>query len=213
MSLNYTVSPKYKLRRDTGFTLVELMITVTIAGILIGLAIPSFKSTIQSNRLTTEANEFVTALNFARSEAVKRGVPVTVRKVDSNSSTNLSTSANWESGWDVFTDATSNGSFDSSTDVLLKSHVPLQALYTLRGDGGTTGFGDYITFRPSGQSHLSGIFVLCDASDNNEVAEANTSRLIMVNAVGRVRMGADTNSPKDNIPNIDTTTNSTDCTP
>lgn len=213
MSLNYILIPRHRLRRDTGFTLVELMITVTIAGILIGLAIPSFKSTIQSNRLTTEANEFVTALNLARSEAVKRGVPVTVRKVDSNSSTNLSASANWESGWDVFTDATSNGNFDSTTDVLIKTHAPLQTSYTLRGDGGTTGFGNYITFRPSGQSHISGIFVLCDASDNNEDAEANTSRLIMVNVVGRVRMGADTNSPKDDIPNIDATTNSSDCTP
>jgi type IV fimbrial biogenesis protein FimT len=58
---------------NTGFTLLELMITIAIAGILVGVAIPSFTSIITSNRLTAYANELVTALNLARNEAVKRG--------------------------------------------------------------------------------------------------------------------------------------------
>ena len=65
---------------NSGFTLIELMVTIAIAAILLGIAIPSFTETIASNRLTTNANALVTALNFARSEAVKRGIQVTVQE-------------------------------------------------------------------------------------------------------------------------------------
>ena len=57
--------------KSSGFTLVELMITLAIAGILVAVGIPSFNSTISDSRLTSYANEFVTALNLARSEAIK----------------------------------------------------------------------------------------------------------------------------------------------
>jgi type IV fimbrial biogenesis protein FimT len=205
-----------KFKTGSGFTLIELMVTIGVAGVLAGIAIPSFKSTIQNNRLTTSANELVTALNLARSEAVKRGLSVTVRKVDSNSSTNLSSTANWEDGWDVFTDADSDGNFESG-DVLIRNFTALPNSYTLRGNVVATpppdGFDGYISFNSRGRSHNSGYFVLCDDSDGNQTAEANTSRLIIVNTVGRVQIGTDTNSPKDGIPNIDSTTNSTDCTP
>lgn len=195
----------------SGFTLVELMITVSIAGILMAMAIPSFNSTISSHRLTTYTNELVTSLSLARSEAVKRGISVTIRKVDDNSFTNLGAGANWENGWDVFTDVNFNGSYDAGTDSLIRTHAPLQSSYTLRGNN----FSDFIRFTPSGQSNNKGSFVICDNTDNNGTPEANTSRLIIVNSVGRVRIGLDANG--DGIPNTDTTastaSNITSCTP
>ncbi len=212
MPLIYGLFPKNSVNVNKGFTLIELMVTIAVAGILAAIAVPSFKSTIQNNRLTTGANELVTALNLARSEAIKRGMTVTVRKVDSNSKTKSSSTANWEAGWDVFTDADSDGNFESG-DTFIRNFAPLNASYTLRGDGGTSGFGNFISFNSVGRSHVAGIFVICNASDGNDTAEANTSRLIMVNAVGRVQMGLDTDSPQDGIPNTDAVTNSTDCTP
>ena len=71
---------------NAGFTLIELMVTIAIAAILLGIAIPSFTDTIASNRLTTSANELVTALNLARSESVKRGVRTTLCKSTDGSS-------------------------------------------------------------------------------------------------------------------------------
>jgi type IV fimbrial biogenesis protein FimT len=185
-----------------GFTLLELMITVTIAAILLGVAIPSFFEAIRSNRLTTNANQLVTAFNVARSESVKRGMSVTVRRVDANSATNLGAGANWEDGWDVFVDRNANGVFNDdgdanpcettnsvlNEDCLLKAFPGLQTNYTLRGDAN---FPAFIRFAPDGRGNATGFFVLCEDSDNNAVPEANTSRLIEVYSVGRASMGVD----------------------
>ena len=189
---------------------MELMVTVAIAGILLGAAIPSFTSIISSNRLTTYANELVTALNLARSEAIKRGGSVTVRKVDNYSFTNLRANANWEDGWDVFTDINNDGNCDTG-DVLIRTYAPLQYSYTLQGNN----FSNFIRYTSSGQSNTNGSFVICDNSDGNNVPEANTSRLIIVNTVGRVRIGLDANN--DGVPNTNTTatatSNITSCNP
>lgn len=61
-----------------GFTLLELMITVALLGILAALAAPSFNSLIQSSRLTASANELVAALQMARMEAIRTNSRVEV---------------------------------------------------------------------------------------------------------------------------------------
>jgi len=55
-----------------GFTVVELMVTLGVVAILTVVAVPSFNNMINSNRLTTTANEMVAGLNVARMEAIKR---------------------------------------------------------------------------------------------------------------------------------------------
>ncbi|HEY0942674.1 MAG TPA: GspH/FimT family pseudopilin [Steroidobacter sp.] len=65
-------------RRTRGFTILELMITVAVLSILVGVGIPSFQDMMRRNRLATQTNQLLGALAYARSEAVKRGVRVTV---------------------------------------------------------------------------------------------------------------------------------------
>jgi|DEB0MinimDraft_6_1074348.scaffolds.fasta_scaffold122979_2 type IV fimbrial biogenesis protein FimT len=69
-------------RRAAGFTLVELLVIVVIIGIAFSLALPGFQGMIQRNRLTTNVNDMLVAINLARSEAMRRGSSVTVQSAD-----------------------------------------------------------------------------------------------------------------------------------
>jgi len=195
--------------KTQGFTLIELVLTMAIAGILVTIAIPSFNAIITSSRLTSYANDLVGALNLARSEAVRRSVSVTVRKVDNYSFTNLGSGVNWENGWDVFTDIDDDGKFEVG-DELIRTYPALQSSYTLRGNDKLT---DYIRYTPLGISTKNGRFVICDNSDGLGIPKANTSRLIIIDNAGRVRIGLDANN--DGIPNMNKTASSniTSCTP
>jgi len=173
----------YKNKRfyKKGFTLIELLITIAIAGIVASIGIPSFNQTIRNSRLTTNINEFITSLNFARSEAVKRNQTITVRK----------SGTEWESGWTVFVDLDGDGNGIVEGDVndtVLRTYGTIASNLTLRASG-----INRVTYRPSGMSGNSS-FVLCDNSDGNNTPEAYTSRLILINSVGRVRMGPDSDN-------------------
>jgi type IV fimbrial biogenesis protein FimU len=64
-----------------GFTLVELLVTVSLVGILAAIAIPNFSGTIQNNKADTEVSDLQRALNYARLEAINRGVTVRIAPV------------------------------------------------------------------------------------------------------------------------------------
>lgn len=83
---------------QTGFTLIELMMVLIISAILATLAAPSFNDIIRKNRLATMTNDFVSTLNYARSEAVKRGTGVIVC---SSSDQAGCTNSAWKDGWIV----------------------------------------------------------------------------------------------------------------
>lgn len=108
-----------------GFTLLELLVTVSLAAIILAMGVPSFTSMIANNRITTTANDFLGAMALARSEAIKRGQPVTLCKADfsgtapeCDSSACSSSSGDhcWEQGWLVFSDVNSNGTVDDDND-------------------------------------------------------------------------------------------------
>jgi type IV fimbrial biogenesis protein FimT len=81
--------------RQAGFTLMEMLITIAVLAILVSLAIPSFRQFIQNNRLSSEANELVAAMQYGRSEALRRGAEV--RVCASNNQT--SCTGSWNQGW------------------------------------------------------------------------------------------------------------------
>lgn len=85
------------MARQSGFTLIELMVAIALFGVLASMAIPAFQSMVQSNRAATIANDLTGAIRLARSEAVKRGRNVVVcrRGVDND----CQDGTDWSVGW------------------------------------------------------------------------------------------------------------------
>jgi type IV fimbrial biogenesis protein FimT len=115
-------------RSQTGFTVFELLIVIMIVGILAAIGTPTFKYITASNRIATELNGLVGDLQFARSEAIKQGLPVTV--CISTNGTSCTTVNNWMAGWIVFIDLNSNKVVDSS-DRVLRIQKPLASTDTM----------------------------------------------------------------------------------
>jgi len=103
-------------RRQLGFSLLELMVGITILGVLLGMGVPMFREVIQNNRLVAQNNDFVAALSVARSEAIKRSNAVTV--CASTNGTACSGATTWSSGWLTFVDANSDGDLNGAEVVM-----------------------------------------------------------------------------------------------
>lgn len=94
----------------SGFTLIELIVTMVVLAILVTMAVPAFTSIINNNRLTSNANEMLTALQSARMEAVRRNQrvvvcrPLTTAVITTDAATACDTTAGAWGGWLVFTD-------------------------------------------------------------------------------------------------------------
>lgn len=158
-----------------GFTMIELMLTISIASILLTVAVPSYQSLMRESRLTTQANEFMTALHYARSEAVKRGVRVTICKSTDGATCN---GDNWQDGWLIFSDTGSSGTVDSGDEVLRV--FPELSSSTL---GANANISNWISYLPSGRSQGSGglgtgTFDLCsqDKSSGRNIFIINSGR-------------------------------------
>lgn len=95
-------------KKNSGFTLIEMMVTVAIVGIFASIALPSFARLIESNRINTATNELVSNLLLARSEALKRRNTVTL--CPSTDQQNCSGSSDFSTGWIVFLDCNDNTS-------------------------------------------------------------------------------------------------------
>lgn len=164
------------MNKSSGFTILELMLTVGIIGIVTAIAIPSMQVFMQNDRLTTQINTLVGHLAYARSEAVLRTQQVNL--CTSSDGVTCSGAAAWENGWIIYEDADSNDNFTVG-ETILKVKQALDGGNTLSSSIGPTVIYDYRGFATASV----GSFSLCD---DRGVANMKS---ISISPTGRVRQG------------------------
>jgi type IV fimbrial biogenesis protein FimT len=158
-----------------GFTLIEMMAAILVLSILVGIAVPSFRSIIQNNAIVANHNELVASLSYARSEAIKRVTSVTV--CSSSNNTSCAASNNWSTGWIVFDDPNANGTVDASETIIQAKGGAIGGV-TLNGATGLNA----VRFTGTGMiSTAVGTFTVqkpgCTGNNAREVAIAITGRV------------------------------------
>ncbi|WP_018144616.1 GspH/FimT family pseudopilin [Thioalkalivibrio sp. AKL6] len=153
------------MTRPLGFTLIELMITLAVLVILATIAVPGFQNLVENNRTTTQTNELVTALNSARSEAIKQGVEVSV-----------TASGNFASGWCV------HAGDNCSGDNIIRQYGQATSM-SITSSPET----DQITFDGRGaKSEPAGAFTLTVAPEDCPAGASERARQIQIVNTGRV---------------------------
>jgi type IV fimbrial biogenesis protein FimT len=162
------------MKKNSGFTLLELLITVALISIVTAIAIPSMTTFNQNDRLTTNINTLIGHLAYARSEAVKRSQRVSL--CISNNTT-ACTGSSWTEGWIVYIDTDASSTLTSG-DEILRAQQPLENANTLT----TPDFGTQLSYDYRGFSTSTGSFLLCDGRTGPH------GKTITITTTGRVRL-------------------------
>lgn len=182
--------------RQEGLTFIELIVTLLVVALMLGVGVPGFNNLIDTNRMAGVNNEIVSTLHMARSEAVKQRSNVTVCASASWNSTTptCDPSAALRDGWIVFTDGVpptvANGTVDVG-ETVLKTHGPIaDTINTVNVDADVT--LHYVSFAPTGFTQQIGAMVpvanivLCDRRGNKDTGGGVAAgRFIRIAPTGR----------------------------
>ena len=166
-------------RRQAGFTIIELLIVVTIVGVLSAVAAPSLRTMIITNQVRTSTSDLLNDIAIARSESAKRS-----QRVVMCASTDMNTCAGsaWGSGWISFVDANNNLQRDTSdgSEPLIRVKEPVPTAVKIVTTPSTLA---NIGFRSFGIIDSAKTFVVCPVSTGTGIA----GRSITINTMGRVQ--------------------------
>ncbi len=159
---------------QTGLTLVELLVALALAALIMAMSLPAFDTLLTRTQRSSLIAELGASLMYARSEAVKRAVPVSLCPSADSASCLGGSNPDWSKGWVVFVDSDSDLRVETRDTVLRVFNFD-NPRYTLAGgDGLQRG----TTFRPSGFADNSGILIYCelDGGYGNQVVLGATGR-------------------------------------
>jgi len=165
-----------RIPRQRGITIIEIMVTLAIAAVLIGLALPAFNGFVAQRTLTAQVNDFMVAIQYARSEAGRRGTNVGVRAVDASAAAN-----EWGPGWCVIlvpNPAAPPGCPNDGTEL---RDFPALGANTLDGTNAYDGVAALV-FNSRGlmvAPTVAGTFDLCNPKEH-------IGREVSLNTIGRV---------------------------
>ena len=155
------------MKRDNGFTLIELMVTMAVIVVLLAVGVPAFKSFVKNNRVIAETGKVIIAMQVVRSEAVKRGSGAVI--CASTDQATCSADTDWTTGWITFSDLDQDANLDGdgscttdadqlSKECILRINTALENVSLTSGD-------DNVQFLPSGVAANAPVVFTAKASD------------------------------------------------
>lgn len=162
-----------------GFSLPELLVTLALAAILLGIGVPTFSGLANDMRLTSFANALHAEITLARSEAVRRGRRVTL--CTSHDGQTCEAGVGWNARWLMFVDGNGNAQLDEGEEVI-RSLAPFTKGLVAFGNGS---MAQYVSYVPIGTTRaVTGALQM----GSIRVCGNEHQRRIVINAVGRVRI-------------------------
>lgn len=176
----------------TGVSMVELLIVLTIAGILLGIGASSYKGITTSYRISSEINGLLGDMQYARSEAIKQGQNVVICVANSAANDCAAADTHWQDGWIVFVNATAANppTTAGNTALVLRAQPAFTGAGTGASDTLTDGVTSNVSFDREGLAlglltTMSGaggaVIPLHDSTSN-----ATRTRCLQVTNVGNV---------------------------
>ena len=196
-----------KATTQSGFSLIELIFVIVIAGVLLAIGIPNFRDFIRNGRIAAESNDLLTGINVARSEAVKRRTPVTM----CSGVAPTCDAGDFSDGWFVFVDTDGDAVHDN-TEEILRTHdsmadsIATKVVETTDNeDDDTPDYGDgddgYLSFGQNGFRRMGDgslptalAVVLCDERGNVPSSggqDISAGRALEVSTAGRAAITRD----------------------
>ncbi len=189
-------------KAQSGFTLYELLVTLMVAGVIIGFGLPSLRQFQLNNRMVAASNDMLAVFSMARTEAIKRKTNVTICTAIPDNDPDCDNTIVWHEGWVAFVDEDGDLNFDAGDgDEILRSHGKVTGNAADPADAknikvATNNNAFYFSFRATGFGRgdvgagdpLAAAYIYDQRGNDGTAGNLSTARLLTVSAAGRAQV-------------------------
>lgn len=181
-----------KITSQSGLSLVEILVTLSIISLLMGVAVPQFQTMVEKNKVQALLDEFTSSLYLVRGEAAKQGYQVTLCASNTAKTDCDTTATDFSSGWIIFIDydgngllgaptllfdVNGNGTNDTAESIIQVSSVSSGGSYEIESTGTGTRLRQ-ISYRADGtlDGNANAGFALVKHGESTELAGIDINR-------------------------------------